>query len=352
MISGMMGADARVTGALGTGSMVASFAPMLAGLSGPQGLGVAAVAVAGSLYMLNKNAEQAAKKQVELANLTQATSAKMKSVGELTGKVGASEIMSRRRQEATSNKFTTNYERKGQQFGTTFLDANVGKDFSKGYTQNLKTDQKSANDKAALELAKYVSDGVMSGVEAADVARQLAIKFGDMTIESKINAKLNTLIGPNGENILLNPLEVRVKLIQEDTDIAESMQKQLEQGISNYNNSFFGDTSKGAGLVGGTGNGRNFSYGELFKQTDQEKMAAFGAASGINNIQSAQAQVDSYNLAMEKKIKDFELFYKEILLRIDYLEIMKSNCCVKREVCRVEFVKDLEKYVEKRLLPL
>ena len=306
MISGMMGADARITGALGTGSMVASFAPMLAGLSGPQGLGVAAVAVAGSLYMLNKNAEQAAKKQVELANLTQATSAKMKSVGELTGKVGASEIMSRRRQEATSNKFTTNYDRKGQQFGTTFLSADVGKDFSKGYTQNLKTDQKSANEKAALELAKYVSDGVMSGVEAADVARQLAIKFGDMTIESKINAKLNTLIGPNGENILLNPLEVRVKLIQEDTNIAESMQKQLEQGISNYNNSFLGDTSKGAGLIGGTGNGRNFSYGELFRQTDQEKMAAYGAASGINNIQSAQAQVDSYNITMEKKIKELQ----------------------------------------------
>jgi len=305
MISGMMGADARVTGALGTGSMIASFAPMLAGLSGPQGLGVAAVAVAGSLYILNKNAEQAAKKQVELANLTQATSAKMKSVGELTGKVGASEIMSRRRQEATSNKFTTNYERKGQQFGTTFLDADVGKNFSSGYTQNLKTNQKSANDKAALELAKYVSDGVMSGIEAADVARQLAIKFGDMTIESKINAKLNTLIGPNGENILLNPLEVRVKLIQEDTDIADSMQKQLEQGISNYNNSYLGGTSKGAGF-GGTGNGRNFSYGELFKQTNQEKMAAYGAASGINNIQSAQAQVDSYNLTMEKKIKELE----------------------------------------------
>jgi hypothetical protein len=281
MVAGMAGAPPQVTGALGGAAMVAQFAPMLASLSGPQGIAVAAVAAAGGLYLLNKNAEQAAKKQTELANATQATVAKMKSIGEITGKVGASEIMGRRRQEARSDKFTTGYDRKGSQFGTTFLQSDVGKQLMEGYKTNLKDNAKTANDKMALELAKYVSDGVMTGFEAADVARQLGIEFGNVTIESKINAKLNTLIGPNGENLVTDPLNVRVNLIKEQQGMAADMAGLLTDQLT------YGDDNKMD-----TKAGRN--------------TAALGAATGVNNLAAAQAQLDSYNLQMETKIKELQ----------------------------------------------
>ena len=281
MVAGMAGAPAQVTGALGGAAMVAQFAPMLASLSGPQGIAVAAVAAAGGLYLLNKNAENAAKKQTELANMTQATTAKMKSIGEITGKVGASEIMGRRRQEARSDKFTTGYDRKGSQFGTTFLQSDVGKQLMEGYKTNLKDNAKTANDKMALELAKYVSDGVMTGFEAADVARQLGIEFGNVTIESKINAKLNTLIGPNGENLVTDPLNVRVNLIKEQQGLAADMAGLLTDQLT------YGDDNKMD-----TKAGRN--------------TAALGAATGVNNLAAAQAQLDSYNLQMETKIKELQ----------------------------------------------
>lgn len=300
MLAGMAGAPAKVTGALGTGAMVAQFAPMIASMSGPQGVAVAAAAVAGGLYLLNKSAEQAAKKQVELANATQATSAKMKSIGEITGKVGATEIMARRRQEGTSNKFTTGYDRKGSQFGTTFLQSDVGKEVSAGYTKNLEGGRDVANQKMALELAKYVSDGVMTGLEAADVARQLAIDLGDMTIESKINAQLNRLIGPNGEDLLLNPLEVRVKLIQEQEDISAAGTDLFGKDVSNY-------VAQQGQQQGGLNLGMfDYSWGELFGQTGSEKLASFGAATGANNVASAQSQVDAYNIDMDKKIQELQ----------------------------------------------
>ena len=318
MVAGMAGAPPAVTAALGGAATIAQFAPMLAGL-GPLGIAAGAVAgAAGGLYLLDKAAAKAAKAQTEFANKTQMTSKTLQSIGAVTGKVGASEIMDRRRQEAKSDRYTTNYDRKGQQFGTTFLESDVGKSMADGFAENIKVaGEGPASQQFAANLALAVSDGVMTAVEASDVARQMAIKFGDTTLQPRVDAELNRLIGPYGEDLLKDPLQVRLNLIDDQSEISSMSTDQLANSIKSDNSSINSKISKvaeysnpGGYLTGkilnGSAEGKGYNFAEAFTQTKSEKVASFGAASNANNMGAAQAQLDSYNLQAETKIKELQ----------------------------------------------
>jgi TP901 family phage tail tape measure protein len=318
MVAGMAGAPPVVTAALGGAATIAQFAPMLAGL-GPLGIAAGAVAgAAGGLYLLDKAAAKAAKAQTEFANKTQMTSKTLQSIGAVTGKVGASEIMDRRRREAKSDRYTTNYDRKGQQFGTTFLESDVGKSMADGFAENIKVvGEGPASQQFAANLALAVSDGVMTAVEASDVARQMAIKFGDTTLQPRVDAELNRLIGPYGEDLIKDPLQVRLNLIDDQSQITKMTTDQLTSAVSSDNNSM---NSKIAGvmdsnnpggwltqkILSGSATGKGYNFAEAFGQTKAEKVASFGAASGANAMGAAQAQLDAYNLQAEKKIQELQ----------------------------------------------
>jgi LysM repeat protein len=318
MVAGMVGAPAGVTGALGAASMLAGIAPALAGM-GPFGIAITGLAAAGGgLYMLDKAAEKAAKAQTELANKTQMTSATLKSIGEMTGKVGASEIMNKRRQEGTADLYTTNYDRKGQQFGTTFLEGEPGKAMAAGFVENIKiVGKEQAAQQFAANLALAVSDGVMTAVEASDVARQMSIKFSDTTLQPKVVGELNRLIGPYGQDLLKDPLGIRINLIEDQAEIAKQGTEQIKSRISEDNSSMNSRLSTIAQLIpggqltqsilSGSATGKGYNFAEAFTQTSAEKAASFGAASGANNVASAQAQLDAFNLQAEKKIKELEV---------------------------------------------
>ena len=246
------------------------------------------------------------------------TSKTLQSIGAVTGKVGASEIMDRRRQEAKSDRYTTNYDRKGQQFGTTFLESDVGKSMADGFAENIKiAGEGPASQQFAANLALAVSDGVMTSVEASDVARQMAIKFGDTTLQPRVDAELNRLIGPYGEDLLKDPLQVRLNLIDDQSEISKISTDQLAGSIKSDNSSINTGISKvaeysnpGGWLTGkilnGSAEGKGYNFAEAFTQTKSEKVASFGAASNANNMGAAQAQLDSYNLQAETKIKELQ----------------------------------------------
>ena len=321
MVAGMAGAPPAVTAALGGAATIAQFAPMLAGL-GPLGIAAGAIAgAAGGMYLLDKAAEKAAKAQTEFANKTQMTSKTLQSIGAVTGKVGASEIMDRRRQEAKSDRYTTNYDRKGQQFGTTFLESDVGKSMADGFAENIKiAGEGPASQQFAANLALAVSDGVMTSVEASDVVRQMAIKFGDTTLQPRVDAELNRLIGPYGEDLLKDPLQVRLNLIDDQSEISRISTDQLASSVISDNNSTnerwsnLAELTPGGAITQKILSGSNYgseetkgyNFGEFFTETKSEKVAAFGAASNANNMGAAQSQLDSYNLQAETKIKELQ----------------------------------------------
>jgi len=223
MVSGMAGAPTQVTAALGTGSMVASFAPMLAGLSGPQGLALGVAAAAGSVWLMKKHFDATVKKQVDYINSISATTDKMKKIGEITGKVGASELYSRKRQEGSADRYTKIFERGKSQFGTDFFQSDVGKSIKESFVKDLAAGGDQASKKLALQLSAYISDGILTAEQAYSVARQIGLDLGNMTIGTKIQGEITNLVGPDGQNLLVDPLTIRIKIINTQNEITDAM---------------------------------------------------------------------------------------------------------------------------------
>ncbi len=294
----MTGADSKVTGGLFAASAVAGMAPML---TNPyMAAGTAVVALAGGLYMLDKSAKSAAESQSKLVDSTFATTEKMKSIGELTGKVGASEIYARKRSTSVSDRYTTGFERGKQPFGSTFLENEAGKGIMSTFVENMKSGTDTAARQMAVQLSGYVSDGVMTAEQAHSVASQIGINLNNQTLTSQISGQLLELIGPSGEDLLNNPLEVRVKLVQEQRGLTKSATDLFAKDVK-------AQVAQEGQQAGGLNLGvSDYSWGELFGQTGSEKLAAQTAAMNTQNLEFNQAQIDSLNLQYDKELKILE----------------------------------------------
>jgi TP901 family phage tail tape measure protein len=222
---GMASMGAFMTGNTGMGmglmgaSAVASILPML---TNPITAVVAALtaAVAG-VYFWNKSLEKSAKKQAEFVATTSATTQKMSEVGKITGAVGASEIMARRRESGSFGAYN-DAQRAGSMFGDTFLQSDIGKTMVKGFVENMeKFGSKQAASDFALQLSTYVSDGVLTADQAAGIAEQIGIQLGNQRYTVQIQGDLRSIVGPNGENLAKDPLRVRTQIITQATKRTE-----------------------------------------------------------------------------------------------------------------------------------
>jgi hypothetical protein len=214
MVAGAVGAPPAVTGALGAASTLSSLAPMIAGLSGPQGILAAIVAVGAGLWMLNKHFDASARKQAEYVRSITASTEKMKQIGELTGKVGASEIMAKRRSAGSTNDLRAR-DRQGEEFGVSFVGGEVGKKMLKIFQDNIsKVGAKDAAKTFGTELATYVSDGVLTTDQAKSIAYAIGVQLGDANLTVQVDAQLGNILGPNGENLTRDPLTVPLNIIQ------------------------------------------------------------------------------------------------------------------------------------------
>jgi len=241
-------------------------------LMNPAGLlGTALVAGIVAFKVIDNNNKKLAREQSKYIDQISATTEKMKSVGEITGKVGASEAMALRGQSAPS-EFSKGYSRAGQQFGTNFMGSEIGKEISTVFQETLSKEGRSTAVKQfALELSSYVSDGVIDGVQAGDIARQLAVDFKDMSLYPTIVGQLNSIIGPDGANILRDPISVRLKIVKES-------QNDLKNVISAIDPAF----------------------------STKAEFAAVGAMS-VQNIETTKAQADATNFEYSKKLDAYKI---------------------------------------------
>ena len=186
MVAGMVGAPPQVTAALGGAATVAQFAPMIAGLSGPQGVVVGIAALAAGAYLLNKHFNLMAAKAAQFAKDLSATRDGLKKIGEMSGKVGASEIMDKRRSTSQYGKYDEAIEIDNT-FGNKFLGTDVGKKEKKLFQDNAK---KFGSDKAvtdlSLKLASAVADGVLDAQSANSIAAELALQLKDQKILNEV----------------------------------------------------------------------------------------------------------------------------------------------------------------------
>jgi TP901 family phage tail tape measure protein len=314
MMAGQQGAGMAVMGA----SAVAGMAPML---TNPYvAAGVAVTAVAAGLWMLERQSNKTAKAQSQFVDATSATTGKMKAIGEMNSKVGASEIYAEKRSKGAADRYTTGFDRGKQQYGVTFLEGKVGKDIMSGFTKSMASGTDTAAQQMALQLAAYISDGVMSAEQAHSVAAQIGINLNNQTLTSEISGKLLELVGPSGEDLLKNPLEVRIRLVEEQKGVSTVLKNELETSMSDR--SFSTDTVlselskyltpglgflRGASLIPGMDAGFiEYSAMEMFTETKGEAQASAGAASGVQSLEFSQAQIDSLNAQYDKDKKILE----------------------------------------------
>ena len=274
MIAGVAGAPAQVTGALGAASMVTSMAPALAGM-GPVGITLSAIAAVGvGLKLLDSKFRDAAVKQAEYVRSISATTEKMKEIGVITGKVGATELMAKRRETGQFQGYNE-AQRKGSDFGQKFLQEETGKAIQSAFSSNMmKVGAKKAAETLSFELSQYISDGVMSAEDANSIAYQIGVNLGDSTLTTNIQGSLRMLVGPNGENLLKDPLNARMRIVSmADARSSRALQEMYD-----------------AGKAGNSG------------VTEAAQLAAYSS----NTIQVAQSQADAIAVYAEKQKKVLE----------------------------------------------
>ena len=238
MVAGMAGAPPQVTAALGGVATVAQFAPMLAGMTGPQGIVVALAAVAAGAYLFNKHLNAMAGKAAQFAKDLSATRDGLKAIGEVSGKVGSSQIMDKRRERSQYTKYTDEVKI-DDTFGKGFLGTAPGKKEKELFQQNIKDFGK---DKAiadlGLKLSTAVADGVLDSGQADSIAANLAIAMKDQSIELQVIGQMRSLIGPDGEDLKKDPMKTRIKIMAK----AQGRTEQLEKDIAKK--SGFGESSR------------------------------------------------------------------------------------------------------------
>jgi hypothetical protein len=233
MVAGMAGAPPQVTAALGTAATVAQFAPMIAG-AGPISLAVGSVVALGAgAYMLNKHFNDMAKKAAQFAKDLSATRDGLKSIGEVAGKVGASEIMDKRRSTSQYGKYDEAIQIDNT-FGNKFLGTDAGKKEKKLFQDNAKKfgNQKAVDD-LSLKLASAVADGVLDAQAANSIAAELALQLKDQKIEMQIVGQIATMIGPNGEDLKNKPLEARAMIMANANDRVLRTEADVDAGKGN-----------------------------------------------------------------------------------------------------------------------
>ena len=230
-MAGFATGNTGVGGAMMGVSALATIAPML---TNPIGIAVAAAAtLAGGFFLLNKRMDDATKKQVAYVDSVTASTKKMQMVGELTNKIGASQIAQKQRETGTrTNEFRTGFDREDNQFGTNFLSSEIGKEIFKGFNDTVAKDGPKAAKLLATQLAAYISDGVMSAEQANSVARAIGINLKDMSLYTNISGDLRELIGPDGKDLLTNPLKVRLSIISSQEDMIDEIKNKMKSATS------------------------------------------------------------------------------------------------------------------------
>jgi len=297
-----MSSLSSVMGMMGNG-IAQKAAPFLVGINmatmamqmiqGPwSGLAVGLAALAAGIYILNQRNKQQAEAQSKYIDSISATNAKMKKVGELTGKVGASQLMEKRRSMGSEGKYLTGFERKGQQFGTSMMESDIGKQIYETFTKSLASNRGNAITMLSNQLSSYIADGVMNIEQAESFARSIGIKLNDMTVSTNIVGELRSLLGPNGENLLEEPLLVRTKIVDTAIESGQTARKQLEDIQSKLNPL---PIAPGVSTE---------SVSAMFTETDAEKFAALAAAQNAQALETAQQQIDGQTRLYESKIAE------------------------------------------------
>jgi TP901 family phage tail tape measure protein len=311
------------------GEMAQAIMPFVFGLQGivmllpllanPWVAAVAAIAVVGGVMLkMAKDVENARKEGVNLAKAMSMTSEKLQSLSVITGTVSATEAANRRRQNLVSG--TDDAQR---QFGQNTLES----EFGKGLLADIATQAKEGGTNKEIaknianQLATAVVQGVVTPAQAKSISSALGEQLGSYEIPLSVSGKLTTLLGPNGENLVKDPLEVVLAIKKESatnlkTAFEQSQNAKRSAGPGNSALQLGGIVAGGLAVTAATGGlagpaALALSIGMLSKAAfDQNKVksqnAKLDAATiqlGLEAINQNQQLTDALNQQYDLKIQ-------------------------------------------------
>lgn len=296
-------------------------------LANPWVAAVAAIALVGGVMLkMAQDVENARKEGVNLAKAMSMTSKKLTDLSVITGTVSATEAANRRRQNIISG---TNEAQR--QFGQNALESDVGKQILADIEMQSKNGMsvKEISQNLANNLAVAVAQGAVTTKQARSIASALGEKLGSYEIPALVSGKLVSLLGPNGENLANDPLQITLEIQRQSMQRqADSFKTAIEQSTSTTTFVNVGQVIgggilaaaggllalgagwTGAGAVAGvaaTAAGASAVSAGLSDQNKRRevntKLAAAAVELGVQEVAQNQGLVDSLNRQYDIKLK-------------------------------------------------
>jgi TP901 family phage tail tape measure protein len=192
--------------------MAGAFAPVIAGLG----------ALAAGAWALKNAFDSAEKSARENALATGSGTDAIKGFAEFAGKASAGEIMDKRRSGALER---FGIQSGKESFGNLFLQSEGAKPLLEGLKASVAAGATSESMVSGTrnQLATAVASGALTRDEAASIAGSLGEALGDRSFGIKVVGELDKLVGIDGSNLLENPIDIRVRLLEETNSKLEGM---------------------------------------------------------------------------------------------------------------------------------
>ena len=235
-------------------------------------LSVGLIAMVGSFAALRMTFDKAANKVLEEGEKFKGSTSALQTIAKFGGKATASEQMDLRRK----NSFAMLGSATGKTtYGEAFAQTAEGKALTARISeQNAKGEGNVAVKDLGGQLSAAIMSGAMDMSQAKSLAMNAARQAGDMSIGIKVIAQLESLLGPNGENLIKDPLNVRINMVNANA-------KNMETSANNVKNAGLPKQLAGQKVTQGLGIGATaLGGGALGALAGVKVGGAIGAAGG------------------------------------------------------------------------
>ena len=330
MVAGTAAMAGYATGNTGLGNVamgvsgLAMIAPMLANPLGAAAAGLTALAA--SVVLIRRAFDKAQDSAMKMSEAMGSGDKAIQDLAIFSNRVSAGEIMDRRRKNLI-NPFAI--ETGKTTFGENFVKSETGKSMISNISESIKTGgTQSAQGQLLNQLATGIAAGAINPAQARSIAANIASEIGDYSFGISVNAKLIDLIGVNGENLIKDPLKLRVTLMEESRQGLAKQSKLLSSAGAGALTQTQGKVAAGASVAGGAfvgglygsavpvvGTAIGAAVGALvaggaayFAQKGQQEK--LGRASGANvamqkmALEQSQQMQDSLRLEYEQRISN------------------------------------------------
>jgi TP901 family phage tail tape measure protein len=230
-IAGMAAMTYGMTGGPGADvAMMASMPLMMAQMAGKFApLVIALTGIVAAAFALKNAFDQAQTSTLKLSEALGTGDSAVEDFAEFAGKASAGEIMDKRRANAL---LPFSVQTGKSTFGESFIQSEQGKGMASATRDSIsKLGRSGTESQMVTQLVNAVSSGALDAGQARSIVSNIAKEIGDTSFGLNVNAKLVELLGVNGENLLEDPLTIRLNLAEDSEKqvgiVAGQMQKLL-----------------------------------------------------------------------------------------------------------------------------